>query len=144
MQNNVETEIKLLIAKKHVKTLMASSLVAKKTKKGSHKTVKLVNIYFDTRDLLLQQAGIAYRVRQNGKKYEATVKLGRSEAGGLSARQEYNVTVENAKPEPEVIKETDKERLNQVIAYRVVIILAAISSVALLAFIVYRLWDLLS
>ena len=51
---------------------------------------------------------------------------------------------ENAKPEPEVIKETDKERLNQVIAYRVVIILAAISSVALLAFIVYRLWDLLS
>ena len=77
MQNNVETEIKLLIAKKHVKTLTASSLVAKKTKKGSHKTVKLVNIYFDTRDLLLQQAGIAYRVRQNGKKYEATVKLGR-------------------------------------------------------------------
>ena len=106
MQNNVETEIKLLIAKKHVKTLMASSLVAKKTKKGSHKTVKLVNIYFDTRDLLLQQAGIAYRVRQNGKKYEATVKLGRSEAGGLSARQEYNVAVKNAKPDLSVFNDS--------------------------------------
>ena len=69
MENNTETEIKLIIAKKDVKALVASPLVAKKTKKGSHKTVKLVNIYFDTRDLLLHQAGIAYRVRQNGKKY---------------------------------------------------------------------------
>ena len=106
MQNNVETEIKLLIAKKNVKALTASSLVAKKTKKGSHKTVKLVNIYFDTRDLLLRQAGIAYRVRQNGKKFEATVKLGRSEAGGLSARQEYNVAVKNAKPDLSVFNDS--------------------------------------
>ncbi|MER2139844.1 MAG: CYTH domain-containing protein, partial [Succiniclasticum sp.] len=98
MEKNTETEIKLLIAKKDVKALVASPLVAKKTKKGSHKTVKLVNIYFDTRDLLLRQAGIAYRVRQNGKKYEATVKLGKTAAGGLSARQEYNVPVKNAKP----------------------------------------------
>ena len=67
MEKNTETEIKLLIAKNDVKTLIASPLVAKKTKKGSHKTVKLVNTYFDTRDLLLRQAGIAYRVRQNGK-----------------------------------------------------------------------------
>ena len=106
MQNNVETEIKLLIAKKNVKALTASSLVAKKTKKGSHKTMKLVNIYFDTRDLLLRQAGIAYRVRQNGKKFEATVKLGRSEAGGLSARQEYNVAVKNAKPDLSVFNDS--------------------------------------
>ncbi len=106
MQNNVETEIKLLIAKKYVKALTASSLVAKKTKKGSHKTVKLVNIYFDTRDLLLRQAGIAYRVRQNGKKFEATVKLGRSEAGGLSARREYNVAVKNAKPDLSVFNDS--------------------------------------
>ena len=98
MEKNVETEIKLLISKKDVKALTASSLVAKKTKKGSHKTVKLVNTYFDTRDLLLRQAGIAYRVRQNGKKYEATVKMSRTDAGGLSARQEYSVPVKNAKP----------------------------------------------
>ena len=106
MEKNVETEIKLLIAKKDVKTLTASSLVAKKTKKGSHKTVKLVNIYFDTRDLLLRQAGIAYRVRQNGKKYEATVKMSRTDAGGLSARQEYNVPVKNAKPDLSVFADS--------------------------------------
>ena len=106
MQKNVETEIKLLIAKKDVKTLTASPLVSKKTKKGSHKTVKLINIYFDTRDLLLQQAGIAYRVRQNGKNYEATVKLGRTDAGGLTERQEYNVPVKNAKPDLSVFADS--------------------------------------
>ena len=106
MEKNVETEIKLLIGKKDMKTLLASPLVAKKTKKGSHKTIKLVNIYYDTRDLLLQQAGIAYRVRQDGKKYEATVKLSKKEAGGLSARQEYNVAVKNAKPDLSVFNES--------------------------------------
>ena len=109
MEKNVETEIKLLIAKKDVKALLASPLIAKKIKKGSHKTVKLVNIYYDTRDLLLQQAGIAYRVRQNGKKYEATIKLSRKEAGGLSARQEYNVAVKNAKPDLSVFAEAGLE-----------------------------------
>ena len=106
MEKNVETEIKLLIAKKDVKTLITSPLVAKKTKKGSHKTVKLVNIYFDTRDLLLQQAGIAYRVRQNGKQYEATVMLRLTDAGGLTERQEYNVLVKNAKPDLSVFADT--------------------------------------
>ena len=87
MEKNTETEIKLIIAKKDVKALVASPLVAKKTKKGSHKTVKLVNIYFDTRDLLLHQAGIAYRVRQNGKKYEAAgVQRGREECQTKSFR----------------------------------------------------------
>ena len=109
MEKNVETEIKLLIAKKDVKALLASPLIAKKIKKGSHKTVKLVNIYYDTRDLLLQQAGIAYRVRQNGKKYEATIKLSQKEAGGLSARQEYNVAVKNAKPDLSVFADAGLE-----------------------------------
>lgn len=50
----------------------------------------------------------------------------------------------DAKPEPEVIKETDKERLNQVIASRVAIAVAAVAVAGLLCFIVYRMWDLLS
>ena len=107
MDKNTETEIKLLIAKKDVKALVASPLVAKKTKKGSHKTVKLINIYYDTRDLLLRQAGIAYRVRQNGKKFEATVKLRKTAAAGLTARQEFNVPVKNAKPDLSVFDENE-------------------------------------
>ncbi len=37
MEKNTETEIKLLIAKKDVKALVASPLVAKKTKKAATK-----------------------------------------------------------------------------------------------------------
>ena len=51
---------------------------------------------------------------------------------------------ENAKPEPEVIRETDKERLNQVIASRVAIVVASVICVGLLVFIAYRMWDLLN
>lgn len=51
MGNNVETEIKLLVAKKDLKTLLSSDLVVKKVKKGSHKTLKLTNAYYDTEEL---------------------------------------------------------------------------------------------
>lgn len=107
MSNNVETEIKLLVAKKDLKTLLSSDLVAKKVKKGSHKTLKLINAYYDTEDLLLQQRGIAYRIRQAGKTFEATIKLSNTEAGALTERREYNVPVKSWRPDLSVFTETE-------------------------------------
>ena len=49
----------------------------------------------------------------------------------------------NAKPEPEVIKETDQKRLTQVKIMRVMIGVLAVLSVALLAWIIWRSADLL-
>ena len=49
----------------------------------------------------------------------------------------------NAKPEPEVIKETDQKRLTQVKIMRVAMIVLAVLSVALLAWIIWRSADLL-
>ncbi len=49
----------------------------------------------------------------------------------------------NAKPEPEVIKETDQKRLTQVKMMRVAMIVLGILSVALLAWIIWRSADLL-
>ena len=49
----------------------------------------------------------------------------------------------NAKPEPEIIKETDQKRLTQVKIMRVAMIVLAVLSVALLAWIVWRSADLL-
>lgn len=99
MEKNTETEIKLLLSEKDKKVLLTSSLVTGKTKKGSHKVLKLVSAYYDTRDLLLQQAGLAYRIRQTGKRFEAAIKISRAEAGSLTARQEYNVPVKGWKPD---------------------------------------------
>ena len=49
----------------------------------------------------------------------------------------------NAKPEPEVIKETDQKRLTQVKIMRVAMIVLGVLSVALLAWIIWRSADLL-
>lgn len=104
MGNNVETEIKLLVVKKDLKTLLSSDLVVKKVKKGSHKTLKLTNAYYDTEELLLQQRGIAYRIRQEGKMFEATVKLSKTEAGALTERREYNAPVKSWRPDLSVLQ----------------------------------------
>lgn len=49
----------------------------------------------------------------------------------------------NAKPEPEVIKETDQKRMNQVMTMRVIIAVLLLASTALMAWIVWRSIDLL-
>ena len=49
----------------------------------------------------------------------------------------------NAKPEPEVIKETDQKRLTQVKMMRVAMIVLAVLSVAMLAWVIWRSADLL-
>ncbi|MBQ1908815.1 MAG: hypothetical protein II170_02625, partial [Bacteroidaceae bacterium] len=50
----------------------------------------------------------------------------------------------NAKPEPEIIKETDKKRLNQVLTMRIVACLMVALGVAAFGWIAWRLWDLIS
>ena len=49
----------------------------------------------------------------------------------------------NAKPEPEIIKETDKERMNRVNALKVAIAVMSLASFALMAWVVWRCIDIL-
>ena len=73
--------------------------------------------------------------------------LGENDANLVAAIEYVNQTkIEpdpNAKPEPEVIKETDQKRLTQVKIMRVAMIVMGVLSVALLAWIVWRSADLL-
>lgn len=97
-ERNVETEIKLALERKKIKTLLNSPLITKKTIKGSTQELKLSTVYYDTEDLSLQKAGLAYRVRQCGKKYEATVKTDKASSGGISCRSEYTVPLTEQQP----------------------------------------------
>ncbi len=54
---------------------------------------RLEATYYDTPDLSLREHGLAYRLRKENDKWIATVKTQGVSAGGLSARQEYNVAV---------------------------------------------------
>lgn len=49
----------------------------------------------------------------------------------------------NAKPEPEIVKETDQQRYNQVMAMRIVILLLVCLSLALLGWMMWRISDLM-
>ena len=55
-------------------------------------------IYYDTADAALQRAGLAYRVRQEGERWVATLKGEGNAAGGLHQRPEWNVVVTDTRP----------------------------------------------
>lgn len=55
-------------------------------------------------------------------------------------KQEMDV---NAKPEPEIIKITDKKRMNQVLTMRIVALVATLAALTLVAWIAWRTADLL-
>jgi inorganic triphosphatase YgiF len=64
-------------------------------------------IYFDSRDGALRAAGIAYRVRREGKDWVATVKLAGSALGGLHERPEWNVPVRKKLPNLRVFSDPE-------------------------------------
>lgn len=63
--------------------------------------------YYDTDDLALQKAGVAFRTRLEGNHWVATVKTGGSSLGGLHQRQEWNIDIMDATPDISVFENTD-------------------------------------
>lgn len=74
MDKTVEMEMKLTIARRDLKKLLASELITATMIKGSLAKQELLTTYYDTASYKLTESGMAYRIRRNGKKYEATVK----------------------------------------------------------------------
>lgn len=110
-----EIEIKLNIGAEALQKLLASPLVADKIIGGSEAVHHLETSYYDTPSFKLMNSGIAYRVRKNGTKYEATIKTEKEAHGGFSSRNEYNVDLPDGKPVLQWFKEegfdTDLEKL---------------------------------
>lgn len=98
MDKTVEMEMKLTIERKDLKKLLASELIAARTIKGSVAKQELVTTYYDTASYKLTENGMAYRIRKNGKKYEATIKTEQASGGGLSVRREFNVPLKKETP----------------------------------------------
>ena len=99
MQKNVEIEMKLVVGKKALKDLLASQLLQQVVRPESEQQRHLVSTYYDTRELSLKKAGIAYRVRDKGDgSWEATVKTAQKSSSGLSQRLELNLPLQENKP----------------------------------------------
>ena len=102
LAKNTEIELKLVIDKDNLKSLLKLDCVAQAVREGSCQKRKLVSSYYDTEDLAFKRNGIAYRVRSKGDgSYEATVKTSVTNAAGLSERMELNLPLQSARPKLE-------------------------------------------
>ena len=80
----METELKLSLKEEDLPRLLTHPLLAK----GAG-TQRLLNTYFDTPDLALQQRRMAVRERLAGDRWLLTVKTAGQSQNGLSRRQEW-------------------------------------------------------
>ncbi len=80
----METELKLSLNEADLPRLLTHPLLAK----GAGKQ-RLLNTYFDTPDLALQQRRMAVRERLAGEQWLLTVKTAGQSQNGLSRRQEW-------------------------------------------------------
>mgnify|MGYP006160989099 CR=1 FL=1 len=80
----METELKLSLSSPDLPRLLAHPLLA-----GAGSTQRLLNTYFDTPDLALQQRRMAVRERLAGDRWLLTVKTAGQSQNGLSRRPEW-------------------------------------------------------
>ena len=80
----METELKLSLSAPDLPRLLAHPLLAQ----AGH-SQRLLNTYFDTPDLALQQRRMAVRERLAGEQWLLTVKTAGQSQNGLSRRQEW-------------------------------------------------------
>ena len=80
----METELKLSLSAPELPRLLAHPLLAQ-----TGDTQRLLNTYFDTPELALQQRRMAVRERLAGEQWLLTVKTAGQSTGGLSRRQEW-------------------------------------------------------
>ena len=80
----METELKLSLQAQNLPRLLAHPLLS-----ASGSKQRLLNTYFDTPELALQQARMAVRERLSGDQWLLTVKTAGQSTGGLSRRQEW-------------------------------------------------------
>ena len=96
-----ETELKLRIAPDAAAALVRHPAL-KAVKRGNARTSQLTSTYFDTADAALASAGVALRVRRDGRRWVQTVKgpaEGKS-TGGLTARPEFEWPVPGPRLDP--------------------------------------------
>lgn len=82
-----ETELKIVLDEA-LERRLRDGLARSGLTKGNPRTASLRSVYFDTHDHKLREAGIALRLRKEGRRWVQTVKAGKSIASGLSRASE--------------------------------------------------------
>lgn len=67
--------------------------------------------YYDTADGALRELGLAYRIRLEGGRWIATVKIDKAASGGLHERREWNVVIDQPEASLDHFADTEAEPL---------------------------------
>jgi inorganic triphosphatase YgiF len=88
-----EVELKLEASSPEVLRHIAQLRMLDRFRLRPRRAVRLHSVYFDTRDLALARAGVALRVRRNGRAWEATAKWSGRVARSVHERPELTVAL---------------------------------------------------
>lgn len=91
-----ETELKIVLDEA-LERRLREGLARSGLAKGNPRTASLRSVYYDTHDHKLREAGIALRLRKDGRRWVQTVKAGKSIASGLSCASESECSAPGGK-----------------------------------------------
>ncbi|GGB54129.1 CYTH domain-containing protein [Shewanella inventionis] len=91
-----EIELKLFIQKQDHDLLV--KILDSLPRSSPQRHIKLTNGYFDTHDLQLRRWDMGLRVRGFDEQLEQTIKTAGSVVGGIHSRPEYNVSIDQKRP----------------------------------------------
>ena len=97
---NIESEIKFSLSAATIKAMLKSHLI-ERLSTGKPKRKRLQSTYFDTRQHLLRNSGVALRVRRSGDVFEQTIKVPMAGPVGMMTFEEWDVPLESAEPDLE-------------------------------------------
>ncbi len=91
----MEVELKFLVEEPIAREkILGDKHLAEIMDEGSLEEIQMRATYYDTEDLALCKAGIAFRIRRENEQAVATLKWGGKVEGGLHMRGELNVNVD--------------------------------------------------
>src|SRR6202790_426085 len=93
----MEREIKLQANKEQLKQIRSLPVLVPFLE-GTPRTEHLVSTYFDTRDLIFHEEGIALRVRAIGDAFVQTLKTQGSTKAGMYDREAYETPIDSSVP----------------------------------------------
>ena len=127
----METEFKFCIDDTSlVDKIINDSMLDDYVDRNALEVIDMKAVYFDTDDLDLRKAGIAYRVRYENDRITATVKWDNKVEDGLHSREEFNLVINDER----FAMEPDIEAFESSEAYDVLIKAAGSNSISALSF----------